>query len=150
MKKKWLLITGAVILFSALTTAAFADKPIELVVNGWIVETDVAPQLINDRVMAPVRWVAEALGAKVRWEEETNTVCIDTPELVSLQRQVKLLQEAVAPATPREAVEKWAKGLKDRNGALQYAVLSPELKDQNLYSYESCRWVTGTSSPCFL
>jgi hypothetical protein len=44
-------------------------------------------------------------------------------------------------------VEKWAKGLKDRNGALQYAVLSPELKEQNLYSYESCRWVTGTSSP---
>jgi len=147
MKKKWLLIAGAVVLLSALTTAAFADKPIKLVVNGRTVETDVAPQLINNRVMVPVRLVAEAFGAKVRWEEEKNSVWIDTPELESLQRQVKLLHEAVAPAIPREAVEKWAKGVKERNGALQYAVLSPELKEQNLSGYESWGWVTGASSP---
>lgn len=54
------------------------------------------------------------------------------PESASLQRQIKLLQEAAAPATPREAVEQWAKGLRERNGALQYAVLSPELKEQSL------------------
>lgn len=147
MKKKWLLIAGAVVLLSALTTAVFADKPIELVVNGRTVETDVAPQLINNRVMVPVRLVAEAFGAEVKWEEEKNSVWIDTPELESLQRQVKLLHEAVAPATPREAVEKWAEGVKERNGALQYAVLSPELKEQNLSGYESWGWVTGASSP---
>jgi len=34
-----------------------------------------------------------------------------------------------------------------RNGALQYAVISPELREINLPLYEDFRWVTGTSSP---
>lgn len=34
-----------------------------------------------------------------------------------------------------------------RNGALQYALLSPELKERELESFEVLNWVTGTSSP---
>jgi hypothetical protein len=95
----------------------------------------------------PVRWVAEALGADVRWDEENKIVWVNTPQLDKLQRQVALLEEAVAANTPREAVETWAKGIKERNGALQYAILSPELREQKRDFYESCRWVTGVSSP---
>lgn len=147
MKKKWSVVAVTFVLLLALTTVAFADKPIELVVNGWVVNTDVAPQLVDGRVMVPVRWVAEALGAKVNWNEATRSVSINKPDLASLQSQVNLLQKALAPTTPREAIEKWATGVKERNGALQYTMLSPKLKEQRLYSYESCRWVTGTSSP---
>jgi len=53
----------------------------------------------------------------------------------------------LSPVNPRDAVEKWAKGVMARNGALQYAVLSPELREANLSLYEGLRWVTGTSSP---
>lgn len=147
MKKKLLVVFGIFVLLIALATAAFADKPIKLIVNGSIIETDVAPQLIDGRTMVPIRWVAEAIGAEVHWEEENRNVQIKTPQLDSLQQQVMLLQTVLAPKTPQEAVETWARGVKERNGALQYAVLSPELKQQKLSSYEGCRWVTGTSSP---
>lgn len=68
-------------------------------------------------------------------------------EVTSLQRQVELLQEAFAPQAPKEAAEKWANGVKARNGALQFAVLSSELKEKQLGKYEEMMWVTGTSSP---
>jgi hypothetical protein len=151
MRKKWLLVVGAVILAAALATTAFAADPIKLVVNGREIKPDVPPQLINGRTMVPVRWVVEALNvnAVVKWEAETRSVIIYTyiPASDSLSRQITLLQDALASTTPGEAVEKWAKGVKERNGALQYAVLSPELKKQKLSDYEHVGWVTGGSSP---
>lgn len=147
MRKKLLTILGVLILLTSLATVAFADKPIQLLINGSVVKTDIPPQLIEGRVMAPVRWVAEALGTDVNWNESTRSVIINTPELASLQSRVNLLQNALSPSTPKEAVEKWAKGVKERNGALQFAVLSPEFKEQRLSVYESFNWVTGTSSP---
>lgn len=63
------------------------------------------------------------------------------------QRQLELLQEAFAPQTPKEAADKWANGVKTRNGAAQFAVLSPELKEKLLSKYKEIMWVTGTSSP---
>lgn len=38
---------------------------------------DASPQLVNDRVMVPLRFVSEGLGAQVKWEETTNTVRIE-------------------------------------------------------------------------
>lgn len=147
MKWKLLIILGILILLASLVNAAFADKPIELLVNGFVVKTDIPPQLIDGRVMVPVRWVSEALGAKVDWYETSRSVVVNSPELASLQNRVILLQKALSPAAPKEAVEKWAKGIKERNGALQYSVLSPEFKELRLSGYESSNWVTGTSSP---
>lgn len=134
-------------LLAAFAAGAFADNPVKLFVNGLLVQTDQPPQLVNGRTMVPVRVAAEALGARVEWDEKTRSVWIDNPDLFSLQRQVKLLHDALAPAAPAEAVEKWARGVKERNGALQYAVLSPELKEKDRPGFESCGWVTGTSSP---
>jgi len=37
-------------------------------VNGQAVKLDVPPQLIEDRTMVPLRFVAEALGAKLDWD----------------------------------------------------------------------------------
>ncbi len=147
MKKRLLIVTGAIVLLIALSTAVFADAPVKLVVNGQMIETDVAPQITGDRVIVPVRWVAEALGAKVEWQGQSRSVLIDMPGLASLQNQVKQLEAALAPAGPQEAVETWARGVKSRNGALQYAVLSPELKEQKRLEFEGMNWVTGTSSP---
>jgi hypothetical protein len=149
MRKKWLLVVGAVMLVAILATAAFAANPVKLIVNCREIKPDVAPQIINGRTMVPVSWVAEALGAKVKWEAETRSVVIYTyiSASDSLSRQITLLQDALAPTAPGEAVEKWAKGIKERNGALQYAVLSPELKKQKLSDYEHVGWVTGVSSP---
>jgi hypothetical protein len=48
------------------------------------------------------------------------------PKTSSLERHIRLLEEAISPSTPREAVEKWAE---TRNWALQYAVIYPELRE---------------------
>lgn len=46
--------------------------------NNTDLAIDVAPQTINDRTMVPTRFVAEALGANVGWENSTRTVLITT------------------------------------------------------------------------
>ncbi len=51
------------------------------VVYGLPVMNDVAPVLVNDRTMLPIRFVAEALGATVDWDEATRTVTIVNGEL---------------------------------------------------------------------
>ena len=48
----------------------------EATVFGTKKTNDVAPIIINDRTMLPARFVAEALGAKVEWNDDTKTVAI--------------------------------------------------------------------------
>ena len=44
--------------------------------NGAEYTLDVAPQIINDRTMLPVRFVAESFGLGIAWESDTKTVHI--------------------------------------------------------------------------
>jgi len=39
----------------------------DVMVYGEVVKNDVAPKIVNDRTMVPIRIVAEALGAEVKW-----------------------------------------------------------------------------------
>ena len=45
-------------------------------IDGKTVSNDVAPKIVNDRTMLPIRFIAEALGAKVDWIEESRAVKI--------------------------------------------------------------------------
>lgn len=55
--------------------SCFADSPeINVIVNGVKLEFDVAPTTIDSRTMVPVRKIFEALGAKVDWDEKTQTI----------------------------------------------------------------------------
>lgn len=79
MKKLWMIATGVATLLGVLVAAAWAASPIKLVVNGKEITPDMPPQLMNGRVIAPVRWVAEALGASVEWDNENQQVNITQP-----------------------------------------------------------------------
>lgn len=75
------LVVGIVI---ASVPVAFAEDVIHLVVNGQeIVFPDAPPQMINGRVMVPARPLAEALGAKVEWDEANQAVIVTKPEPVA-------------------------------------------------------------------
>lgn len=63
------------------TTPAIADQQIKLSVNGKEVQCDVPPQMINGRIMVPIRFVAESLGTEVSWDSLYNTVSIKTQEV---------------------------------------------------------------------
>jgi len=50
-------------------------------VNGEPVEMNVPPQIVNDRTMVPLRFIGDALGAKVDWDEASRTVLIEKYEV---------------------------------------------------------------------
>ena len=51
----------------------YSNGKITVFVNDERVSFDVAPTIINDRTMVPVRAIFEALGAEVRWDDEIET-----------------------------------------------------------------------------
>ncbi|TJY41308.1 copper amine oxidase N-terminal domain-containing protein [Cohnella pontilimi] len=149
MQKKWVPLIVSVVAASAIVIAStsFASSPIKLVVNGKTIATDVPPQIIKNRTMVPIRSAGEALGAKVGWNQETRTVTIDRPNSGSDQRQIELLNQWVAAKSPEGAVQTWAEAIKNRNGAVQFAMLAPDLQKKTRKQFESLNWVTGVSSP---
>src|SRR5690606_11850507 len=76
--KKLLLSIAGILAFAVFTCAAIlaavAEDPVRLIVNGKTVQPDVSPQIMEGRVMVPVRWIAEALGAEVKWDKENRAV----------------------------------------------------------------------------
>lgn len=67
------LLVGVMLTIGAPT---FAASVIKLIVNGKEITPNVPPQMINGTVMVPVRFVSEALGAKVEWDSINNAVII--------------------------------------------------------------------------
>jgi hypothetical protein len=83
MKKK--IFLSLLVAFVLLLTCAgsSASNNIGLYVNGTQLSPDVPPQIINGRTMVPIRFVAEALGTQVTWNETTNSVLIDNKKPAS-------------------------------------------------------------------
>lgn len=49
-------------------------------INGEGSEIDVAPMIVNDRTLVPLRFIGEALNEVVNWDGDTRTVTIDIEE----------------------------------------------------------------------
>jgi len=63
------------------TTLKLTIGSMALTKNSEIITMDVAPELIDPgRTMLPARWVSEALGATVTWDEVTQQVTIQIPQ----------------------------------------------------------------------
>lgn len=58
-------------------------------INGEKKTLDVAAQAVNNRTMVPIRFVGEALGAKVTYNSTTQRVHISSPEFVKLVQENK-------------------------------------------------------------
>ena len=63
MKKLIITLIVCIALVSSIT--ALAADEITVTVNGEVLETPIAPQLVNDRTMLPMRAIFEKLGAQV-------------------------------------------------------------------------------------
>lgn len=68
-------------------------KNIGIALNGRTIKTDQAPIITEGRVLVPLRFVSEALGADVDWIDETSTVKIN--KSFEPREIVKLSAEAV-------------------------------------------------------
>ena len=112
--------------------------------NGQEIKADTSPININSRIYMPVRALAEAMGAKVSWDQESSQVNITGNDQGV---QISNLERALAPKRALDAADSWAEGVKTRNGAWQYAVMTTDLKERSYDDFVSMNWVTGTSSP---
>lgn len=62
------------------TTVKMALNSTTEYINGQAVAMDVAPVVIDGRTLAPARYVAEAFGYYVRWDDKTKSAFIDIPK----------------------------------------------------------------------
>lgn len=56
--------------------APVKEKEIEVYINGNKIEFDVLPEIVEDRVMVPIRKTAEAFGATVEWYQQSPSAMI--------------------------------------------------------------------------
>ncbi len=82
MKKKILSLLAAIAMLACTSTAVMADKENnspDVYVDGEIVKfADQKAVIMNDFTMIPVRGVFNAMGARVDWDGETQTVTINS------------------------------------------------------------------------
>ena len=55
---------------------SLAEENINVYYEGELLVFDVEPQIINNFTMVPARTIFEAMGAKVKWDEEIQTVTV--------------------------------------------------------------------------
>ncbi|MGI5920186.1 MAG: stalk domain-containing protein [Syntrophomonadaceae bacterium] len=97
----------------------------------------------------PMDWLERLFKARVTYNDAANVLSIQTPDLNKIKSDLALIENTLIPSGADEAVKLWGRGEQTRNGALQYAALSPQLRreaDNSNYVRQSY-WVTGGSSP---
>lgn len=58
--------------------------------NGNLLAMDPGPQLVNDRTMVPIRWISEAFGNPVSWDQNALTVTVaPTQATLQMRQQVE-------------------------------------------------------------
>lgn len=75
MKKKILMaLLSLSVIINVCVFTGYANDSINVTLNGETLVFDVAPQLIDNRTMVPLRKIFEAMGAVVDWNNDTQTV----------------------------------------------------------------------------
>ena len=71
--KKIISLLLAVMLMLGISVCVSAESEIKVLLEGYVIEFDQPPVIINDRTMVPMRAIYEALGAEVNWDPDTRT-----------------------------------------------------------------------------
>jgi len=103
----------------------------------------------QDHYYLPMDWLEYLFKAKVKYDQTSNILSIQTPDMEKITSEITMIENTLVPASADEAIKLWGRGEQTRNGALQYAALSPLLRqeaDKSDYVRQSY-WVTGFSSP---
>lgn len=68
--------TGKIAVYSGQNKIELTLNSRQTLINGAVHLMDTEPQIVNNRTMVPLRFIAEALDARVGWQPEINTVTI--------------------------------------------------------------------------
>lgn len=152
MNKRMVKILAGVVLLLCLGAFVLAASPIKLFINGEEIATEISPKIVDGKVLASLRVIAEAFGAKVEWDDKTKSLSIEAKKNETDQVQVRLLEEALTPQDPQAAANIWAEGVKTRNGASSPWVESYEITKRYSFNDERYRFeinYTYTDSKVF-
>ena len=75
--RKLLTPAVAIMCLALLATPVLSASAIHLVINATEIRPDVPPQLVNGRVLVPIRVISENLGFEVAWYQDIQTVTVD-------------------------------------------------------------------------
>lgn len=94
--------------------------------------------------------IINVIGYFFNWEYVS--ILSARAEINKYEIRSRLLMEAMSEIgvyIPEKTVEVWVNGLKKRNAAMQYSVMTQKLKDKYAKQLEETapNWVTGQSSP---
>lgn len=103
-------------------------------INNEKKELDVAPVIINDRTMVPIRAIAEAFGAEVTWDENTKTVDINMPEEKTVLDKSDVSYEAQEDNFSSKATENWMLKTETGTEILKVTLEYPQLNDKSASS----------------
>ncbi|TQR45937.1 hypothetical protein [Paenibacillus popilliae] len=127
---------------------AYAGSNLNLLINGHGVVTEKLDLQAKDgKVLVPIDRLAEEFKGKAVYDADKNEVQVTLPDSAQQAIQIQRLEAALVPSTAKEALDTWVKGIQTRNGALQFAVFSPELRSKTKKEFEDYKWTTGGSSP---
>lgn len=73
-KQNFVFIIIVCLLFTFATSTTAEGEPIQIIVNGELLELDTAPFFENGRTLVPLRGVFEALNSNVNWDGFTKTI----------------------------------------------------------------------------
>ena len=79
---------GAVVVTKPDTTIILTIDKLVSTVNGQEIISDVAPIIVDGRTYTPARFVAEQLGAKVDWNEETQLVTVTGKDGIVIELRI--------------------------------------------------------------
>ncbi len=92
------LFAGTAFAVDEIAETAPAQKEIDVFVNGKALEMDVAPVIVNDRTMVPMRAIFEALGARVNWIDTDRLIVAtegDTIIIMQIENEKMIIDKAV-------------------------------------------------------
>lgn len=72
--KKVISVVLSAFMMIILFTAVHCEDNVKVTLDGKEIAFDVPPQIIDGRTLVPMRAIFEALGAKVEWDGETQTI----------------------------------------------------------------------------
>jgi TolA-binding protein len=88
----------------SITLELWVDKQ-QAVVNGKQVTLDVPPTVVKGRTLVPLRFIGEALGAKVDYEAKARKITVVMENLVSLKNKLETIKNELAEAKEQHAAK---------------------------------------------
>ncbi|CFX62124.1 Copper amine oxidase-like, N-terminal [Syntrophomonas zehnderi OL-4] len=78
-KVEWNQDTQTAIAVKADIKVVIKIGSLEPTINGEVKKIDVPAKIVNNRTLAPMRFVCEAFGGKVTWDDATKTASVTSP-----------------------------------------------------------------------